>query len=237
MSKLSEIAAQRDYYAQTAHLYNNMHVQAGDEHYFALHWMASLISMYGINSILDVGSGTGRAIAFLQKLYPNIKIVGLEPVAELRQQGYRNGISTECLIGGDAMSLNFVDNEFDMVCEFGALHHMHNPRKAVSEMLRVGKKAIFISDSNNFGQGSFATRSIKHFINKLGLWPMFDFLATKGKGYHYCEGDGVFYSYSVFNDYKFIKQKCVSVHLMNTRNAGRDFYKTSSHVALLGLKN
>jgi ubiquinone/menaquinone biosynthesis C-methylase UbiE len=236
MSSHSEISVQRNYYAQTAHLYDDMHVQEGDEHYFALCWMSSLIEMLGISSILDVGSGTGRAIAFLRKWHPNLRIIGLEPVTELRNQGHKNGIPQECLIGGDAMSLNFADDEFDMVCEFGALHHMHNPSKAVSEMLRVGKKAIFISDSNNFGQGSFFSRSIKHLINKMGLWGVYDYLATKGKGYHYSDGDGIFYSYSVFNNYKLIKQKCKSVHLMNTQDAGHNLYKTSSHIALLGLK-
>ena len=237
MSNYSGIVAQRDYYAQTAHLYDNLHVQEGDEHYFALFWMSSLIRMYGIASILDVGSGTGRAIAFLQKWHPDIKIIGVEPVVEMRQQGHKNGIPASVLIDGDAMSLKFSDNEFDMVCEFGALNHMHNPSKAVSEMLRVGKKAIFISDSNNFGQGSFASRSIKHLINKLGLWRAYNFLVTMGKGYHYSEGDGIFYSYSVFNDYQAISQACKAVHLTNTRHAAFNLYKTSSHVALLGLKN
>ncbi len=28
------------------------------------------------------------------------------------------------------------------------------------------------------------------------LWPLVNFVKTKGKGYHYTEGDGVLYSYS-----------------------------------------
>lgn len=236
MSIKSEILVQRNYYAQTAHLYDKMHVQEGDEHYFALHWLATLINMYSISSILDIGSGTGRAIAYLKKWHPDIKIVGLEPVAELRQQGHKNGISTECLVDGDATLLDFADNEFDIVCEFGALHHIPNPSKAVSEMLRVGRKGIFISDSNNFGQGSLPSRSIKHVINKFGLWRLFDFLATKGKGFHFSEGDGIYYSYSVFNNYELIRRQCKSVHLMNTMNAGHNLYKTASHIALFGIK-
>ena len=235
MSNHPEILEQREYYAKTAHLYNDMHVNEADEHYFALCWMSSFIEMYGISSILDVGSGTGRAIARLQQWHPNLKIIGIEPSAELRQQGHRDGLSNDILIDGDAMSLKFADNEFDMVCEFGALHHMHNPHKAVSEMLRVGKKSIFISDSNNFGQGSFVARTTKQLINKFKLWRAYDFLATKGKGYHFSEGDGIFYSYSVFNDYDLIKKTCKSVHLMNTKNGGYNLYKSSSHVALLGL--
>ena len=81
-------------------------------------------------------------------------------------------------------------------------------KKAVSEMLRVTKKGIFISDCNNFGQGSFISRSAKQVINKLGLWKVFDIIKTKGKGYTLSEGDGLAYSYSVFNDYNLIKKKC-----------------------------
>ena len=232
----SQISIQRNYYAQTASMYDQMHVQQGDEHFFALCWLSSLINMYSIKSVLDVGSGTGRAISFLHEWHPSVRVVGVEPVTELREQGHKNGIPADCLINGDAMSLDFKDGEFDLVCEFGALHHMPKPQKAVSEMLRVGSKAIFVSDSNNFGQGSLLARTIKQLINKLGLWKAYDFLATKGKRYHISDGDGLFYSYSVFNDYNLIKESCNSVHVLNTQNAGHNLYKTSSHVALLGLK-
>lgn len=50
------------------------------------------------------------------------------------------------------------------------------------------------------------------------------------------EGDGIAYSYSLFTDYGQIKDQCKSVHLFNTTPAGLNFYRTSSHVALLGVK-
>jgi hypothetical protein len=39
-------------------------------------------------------------------------------------------------------------------------------------MLRVANKAIFILDANNFGQGSWPSRSIKQALNALSLWPL-----------------------------------------------------------------
>jgi ubiquinone/menaquinone biosynthesis C-methylase UbiE len=234
--KHPETLIQKNYYSHTAHLYDDMHVQYGDEHYFALCWMSSLINMYSIKSILDIGSGTGRAISFLRQWHPNISIVGLEPVAELREQGHKRGIPLDQLIDGDAMALDFSDNEFEMVCEFGALHHIPDPSKAVSEMLRVGQRAIFVSDSNNFGQGPLAFRAIKQILNKIKLWKAYNYFATKGKGYYLSEGDGLFYSYSIFNDYDLIKNSCKSVHMLNTKNSGQNLYKTASHLALFGLK-
>ena len=50
------------------------------------------------------------------------------------------------------------------------------------------------------------------------------------------EGDGSFYSYSVFDNYAQIKKNCKSVHLFNTKNANENLYKTSPHLTLLGIK-
>lgn len=103
-------------------------------------------------------------------------------------------------------------------------------------MLRVARKAIFISDSNNFGQGSFISRSIKQLINSVGLWRVADLIKTKGKGYTISEEDGLAYSYSVFDDYKQIEAGCRSIHLLNTKDGQINPYRTAGHVALLGIK-
>ena len=105
------------------------------------------------------------------------------------------------------------------------------------EMLRVARLAIFISDSNNFGQGSWPVRQVKHVLDWLGLWPLANYLKTRGKGYSISEGDGLSYSYSVFNDYRLIRRHCRSVHLMNSSaSAGLNPYRSASHVVLLGVK-
>jgi len=232
-----EIEAQRAYYAETAHRYDDMHLHQEGEHELALTFMISMIQYLGIRSVLDVGSGTGRGLSQIKSEVPGITAVGIEPSVELREVGYSKGLSENELIDGDAMKLPFEDGAFDLVCEFGALHHIPLPAKAVSEMLRVSRKAIFISDCNNFGQGSPVSRMVKQALNAVSLWPVACWINTKGKGYSISEGDGLYYSYSVFNDYKQIKQKCKSVHTLNTVSAGRNPYRTATHVALLGVKS
>ena len=228
---------QRKFYNSTAHEYDQIHNdQTDDEHAFAFAWMLGLIDMFEIKSILDIGCGTGKDIKKIMELRPDIKIIGIEPSEKMREIGYQKKINRESLIDGDAMSLTFDDGQFDLVCVFGALHHIPSPRKAVSEMLRVSKKGIFISDCNNFGRGSFISRSAKQIINKLGLWKIFFKLKNKGKRYATSLGNGPAYSYSVFNDYNFIKKICKKVHLLNTQDSGHNLYKTASHVALFGLK-
>ena len=238
INKLNEVEFQRNYYAKTANKYDDMHLGGTDrgEHFFALSFMLSAIDYFNINSILDIGAGTGRAIEYIKKHKPDIRIVGIEPVHELRLIGYSKNLSENELVDGDATNLQFANGEFDLVCEFGVLHHIKFPEQAVSEMLRVTNKLIFISDSNNFGQGSFVVRCIKQLLNTFGLWRVADFIKTRGKGFTVSKGDGLAYSYSVFNNYNLIESNCRKIHLLNTVDGHINPYRTASHIALLGVK-
>jgi len=230
-----EVDIQRDYYKTTASNYDDMH-GSDAEHEFALAFMLSMIDLFKIGSILDIGSGTGRVLVQAKSVRPNLKVLGIEPSVELRQIGHSKGLSAHELVDGDAQQLNFADGAFDLVCEFAALHHIPNPSKAVSEMLRIAKRAVFISDSNNFGQGSVAKRLLKQTLNSLGLWKVANFVKTRGKGYTISEGDGLAYSYSVFSNYSEISRRCKSVHVVNTVPAGKNLYRSAAHIALLGVK-
>ena len=231
------VEIQQDYYRQTARGYHDKHVREDDEQMFALAWMNSLIEYYGIRSVLDVGAGTGRTLLWLKDRFPDLIIKGVEPVDALREEGYKLGLSRDELVGGDGNKLNFKDGAFDLVCEFGVLHHVPAPQNMVGEMLRVAKKGIFISDCNNFGQGGFLSRTLKQILNIFGLWGAYNFIRTKGKVYQISEGDGLFYSYSVYNNYRQIRNVCKAVHIMNSADsASRNAYAGASHVALFGLK-
>jgi SAM-dependent methyltransferase len=233
---VSEIDIQRQYYAKTAEAYDVMHVADGDEHFFALSLLLASIDFLGVRSVLDIGSGTGRAVAAIRNARPSVVVKGVEPVAELREVAYRSGIARDEIVEGDALALQFEPGQYDLVCEFGVLHHIRSPDRAVREMLRVANKAVFISDSNNFGQGGTVGRALKQAANALKLWPVVDFVKTRGRGYTISAGDGLAYSYSVFNNYEQIRAHCESVHLLNTTPAGVNPYRTASHVALLGIK-
>ena len=170
--KSNEIDIQRNFYKKIANQYNKGNVEnkfsaafEHGEHYFALSCLAGLTDYLKIKSILDLGSGTGRTIKYLKKVCPKIKVMGIEPVKELREIAYSQGVSREELVDGDATKLDFKNSEFDLVCEFGILHHIKNNTLVVDEMLRVSEKAIFISDSNNFAGGSAVKRSIKQILN------------------------------------------------------------------------
>ena len=85
---MEEIAIQRRYYAETAARYDAMHLRENDEHFFALSFLVAAINYLQIRSVLDIGSGTGRAISHIKRTCPELRIVGIEPVQELRKIGH-----------------------------------------------------------------------------------------------------------------------------------------------------
>lgn len=226
---------QRAYYAETAHKYDEFHKHDRDAHGLGLAYMMAMIEFLGIGSVLDIGSGTGFILLKLKEKMPKIRVLGVEPSMELRAIGYDKGLTQTELVDGDATSLKFNDDSFDLVCEFSALHHIPRPKRAISEMLRVARTAIFVSDTNNFGQGGKFSRCLKQGINALGLWPAADWFKTKGKGYTFSDGDGITYSYSVFTNYDQIAELCEPIYLLGTANSAPNLYRSASHVALLGI--
>lgn len=231
-----QIELQRDYYAATADRYEALHVREHDEHELALAWLSGLAAHYGAHSVLDVGCGTGRALSYLQRRQPDLRVIGVEPSEELRAIGYDAGIALDALVDGDATRLAYADNSFDIVCEFGVLHHVEDPRLVISEMLRVSRLGVFISDDNHFAAGSPVARLAKRTLDAIGLWKAAYWLRSGGRGYRISDGDGLSYPYSVFDDLDFLNARCDLVQMGNMTSAGTDFYADAAHVAVFARK-
>jgi hypothetical protein len=108
-------------------------------------------------------------------------------------------------------------------------------------MMRVARRAVFLSDSNRFGQGAMPSRLLKLVLAKCGLWPMANFLKTGGTGYTLSAGDGLSYSYSVFDSLEQLQQWADRVVLVPTGQP--EVYSwyapllTSSHVLLCAVRD
>jgi len=228
------IELQREYYTNIASKYDAMH--SAETRVLAFAFLASVVEASRYESILDVGSGTGHALEYLRRSLPGVHAVGVEPVRALREVGHSKGIPSDQLVEGDATALDFADGSFDVVSSFAVLHHVPEPQKVVGEMLRVARRAVFISDSNNFGQGTRATRCAKQLLHACGLWPLANFLKTRGRGYIVTEGDGVSYSYSVFSSLPQIRAACDEVHFLNLSNSSPNLYRDAASVAVLAIK-
>ncbi len=229
------------YYEESAAAYDSLHNANEDhEHNLALQYIEMISNAQGLRTFLDVGAGTGRGVSFL--LNRGKEVRGIEPVPAMIQAGERNGIPRGLIMEGDGYALPFADNAFDAVFECGVLHHVAEPRRMVAEMLRVAKKAVFLSDSNRFGQGRAPARLLKLALYKTGLWPAARFLQTGGKMHTVSQGDGVQYSYSVFDSYHQLAAATQQIWLLPT--ASEQMHRTSwfhplltsTHVLLCAFK-
>lgn len=236
-SPTAEVDLQRSYYARTAEVYDDCHRDGvyEPEHDVAMALLLGLARHHGWRSFLDAGAGTGRGMLTLRNGLPGAAVKGLEPVAELREVAVKKGSPVDDIVEGDIMNMRYPDAAFDCVLALGVFHHLPDPRKGLKEMLRVARKAVFISDLNNFGCGSLWQRGFSHALLALGLWRAFQWLKNGGRYWKYNEGDGVHYSYSLLEEVRFLKQQGCEVFLFSTRPTGRSLFWTCSHVAVLAL--
>jgi ubiquinone/menaquinone biosynthesis C-methylase UbiE len=199
------VRIQRKYYADTASNYDTMHAHEGDGDPAILKLVTSLLHTVEPVTLLDVGSGTGRGVRQFATAMPELSVRGVEPVSALIEQAVRHkGMAPGSFIQASGEALPFGDASFDVVCSFALLHHVPRPSVVVREMLRVARKAVVIVDSNRFGQGRPAVRMVKLLLYKLRLWNAVNFVKTRGKGYLITEGDGLAYSYSVYDSFELV---------------------------------
>jgi len=215
------VEIQREYYTETASRYDAMHLHEGVDDAEGRSLILSFLRSLEIRSFLDVGSATGRGLKEFAAALPGVMVCGVEPVSALVQQGVAAG-NTEnvSLMQGSGEALPFGDASFDVVSEFSILHHVPHPEKVVGEMLRVARRALVILDCNRFAQGSWPARVFKLFLYKMGLWRTFNFLRTGGKRYQISEGDGLFYSYSVYDSYDQVARWADRIYLLASGPTG-----------------
>lgn len=82
---------QQAYYERTASEYDDLHTSCEvDEHYTALELMDLLCDRFHMESLLDIGAGTGRSAKFL--LDRRSKVNGIKPVKALIEQVELRGV-------------------------------------------------------------------------------------------------------------------------------------------------
>lgn len=90
--------------------------------------------------ILDVGSGNGYFAYYLSEYTDVIASDLSESMLEA------NPISKK--VRCDVSILPFKDSVFDLVVASNLLHHIESPKRVVSEMCRVSKEYVVLSDAN-----------------------------------------------------------------------------------------
>lgn len=227
---------QQSYYERTAAEYDANHLRE-PEHEFSLAQLLGIIRYHHFRSLLDVGAGTGRVLRHAKHHLNGVNLCGIEPVAGLRAVGHANGLSPEELKEGNALHLDFPDDSWDVVCAFGILHHIEHPEAAIREMCRVARHGVFFSDMNNYGCGSIAQRMLALSLRSIGLWKPFQFAKNGFKYEKFSSGDGIFYSYSLFDSLPTIREKFPQTHIANTRASCDHLLGGSSHISVFAAKS
>jgi len=90
--------------------------------------------------VLDVGCGNGYVLSHYAKQGAEVFGVDITQTAlDLCKRRFElSGLNGRFQIT-DGDTLTFSDNQFDIVCSMGVLHHIENPRPMVKEMERVLK--------------------------------------------------------------------------------------------------
>ena len=161
------VKIQRQYYEDTASRYDAMHAHEGATDASITKFVYGMMKVLEVRSVLDVGTATGQALPEIKAALPDALYAGVEPVEGLVRQAAENGkTSGGSLVRATGQALPFANESFDAVCEFAILHHVERPNSVVQEMLRVARKAVFMSDGDRFGQGSMAARFFKLFLHQ-----------------------------------------------------------------------
>jgi len=114
--------------------------------------MKQLIDFFqdkNVQSVLDVGTGSGDFLKVLKDVFPAGKITGVDPNTdslEKAKQKYPDVVLKEM----GAEKLDFPDHSFDIVSISMALHHLPNVSSSLKEMQRVVKSGGWIIVSELF---------------------------------------------------------------------------------------
>lgn len=109
-------------------------------------------------AILDIGCGPGTITVDLCKLVPQGHVIGLERAGEVldhaRAHAREKGAQNVQFIEGDANSLSYADNTFDVVFCHQLLQHVNDPVGILREMRRVVKPGGLVA-ARESDYGSF----------------------------------------------------------------------------------
>lgn len=104
--------------------------------------------------ILDLSTGPGFLSIELDKLLPDVRIIGVDPSIEMLQIAARNaekaGMSNYETRLGKAEEIPLESNSVDLVVNQSSLHEWENPERGFLEILRVLKPGgrLILKDSN-----------------------------------------------------------------------------------------
>jgi ubiquinone/menaquinone biosynthesis C-methylase UbiE len=123
------------------------------------------------SSILEVGCSSGHLLRTLNKKNLALNYVGVDIDRYAIKKGNESianlelsGIETAQLMESSVEDLPFDDNEFDIVVSLNVLEHLHEPKKALKELVRCAKNFVVIRTM--VSDQTFIVREVRNTLHK-----------------------------------------------------------------------
>ncbi len=118
----------------------NSPVRAFVQERYELKILRSMTSPRNIQTALEIGCGSGNGARLIKKYFSPETIIGIDlderMIMKARKRTADPSISFMVM---DAAHLDFPDNRFDAIFDFGIIHHVHDWRDCLREIRRVLK--------------------------------------------------------------------------------------------------
>jgi SAM-dependent methyltransferase len=100
--------------------------------------------------LLEIGTGSGFLISFLENKYPNATFDGIEYDPRLVELG-NTKLTRSSIIQGNAEQFQF-ECKFDMIVSLQVIEHLYNPEKMVDSVKKcLNVNGVFIFTTPNLG--------------------------------------------------------------------------------------
>jgi SAM-dependent methyltransferase len=112
-------------------------------------WVCSLLSVHQDLRVLDIATGRGQMVKFIQQRGASAYGIDFSFTACRIAKEDSHGDITN----GDALLLPYSDHTFDIITNFGSLEHFENMAIGIQEMARVVKQngIVCLTVPNTFG--------------------------------------------------------------------------------------
>lgn len=134
-------------------------------------------------TMLEVGCGTGYVSLFFAKRGYRVTCLDINAfILKIAKKNFiKEGAKGKFMVG-NAESLSFKDNTFDIVTSFGLLEHFGDPQTAIDEMVRVLKKGgVFFAD---VVPNRFSCQTVGNILNSLSVLVYWSLKGSPLKGIH-----------------------------------------------------
>jgi ubiquinone/menaquinone biosynthesis C-methylase UbiE len=138
------VESRKNFFDQHAPSWDEQHHQGTEEE------LGGVVTSFGLSegdSVLDVGTGTGVLLPFLQKVIgPEGRVVAMDFSFRMLAEAKRRPVpQTKILINASVEKIPFRSNIFDQISCFSSFPHFPNKAKALLEMVRVLKPGGVLS--------------------------------------------------------------------------------------------